>query len=89
LSGPYEHERARLHAIVDAWVDSLNADPVHESDCRIDVATVGGVLRGSDAEGDTVECPSFYAECSSVWQQVGLFSVLADAAASGHPDAAE
>jgi hypothetical protein len=89
LSGPYEHERARLHALVDRWVDVLNSEPVHSDGWRIDVAVIGGVLRGEDSDGDTVECPSFYAECSSVWQQVGLFTVLADAASSGHPDAAE
>jgi hypothetical protein len=88
-AGAYEHERARLHALADRWIDALNTDPQHVEDCRIEVAVIGGILRGTDPDGDDAEAPAFHAETRSMWQQVGLFSRLLDVAETGHEDAAE
>ena len=84
MSDAYEHERTRLHALVDRWIDSLNDEPVHAADQRIDTAVIAGVLRGTDSDGDDVEAPSFFAEPRAVWQQVGLFTMLLRAATHGH-----
>jgi len=89
IEGPYDPDRARLHAMVDEWIDNLNEEPAHSDNQRIEVAVVGGICRGTDADGDDVEAPSYQADPRSVWQQIGLLTCLLDAAKHGHYESAD
>jgi len=78
-----EHERERLHRLVDEFIDAGNSnfgdtdddDETVFANPRINTAAIVVIYNWDDEDGDTHEIPAIYAETRNVYSQVGLLDV--------------
>lgn len=72
MSGHFEHERERLHSLVDKFIDHVEEKYEPDDEPRIDVAAICAIVEWTDEDG-TYGVPTWYCESQRPPYQMALF----------------
>jgi hypothetical protein len=67
-----DHERDRLIALVDRFLESVRNDPTGLTNARVEEAVIACAMGGIDSDGDEAEESRAISESKSAFKRIGV-----------------